>query len=107
MANKQKQLYEIDCVKYVKIPLNGQVYPKDANPSWLAGKRKYSKAKKQKISRVKTTWGEVKKKAYEDSKAGKVYATWRTPKPQLVKVTKELDNGVKEITYFNSVKKGK
>ena len=53
MANKQKQLYEIDCVKYVKIPLNGQVYPKDANPSWLAGKESIAKPKNKKSVELK------------------------------------------------------
>ena len=112
MANNKKNKvehapagYEIETVTYVKVP-TGEKFPEDFPVPYLRGKRQYMKAEKKGTERIQTSWGNLKQKAYDLSVKDKnVSVTWKTPKKQLVKLTRELPNGVKQVTYYNPVRK--
>lgn len=100
---KEKQSYGIRVTTYVKQP-TGEVYPEGTHPSYLEGKRKYSKSEKKGEKVINSTWGELKQNAYQASITDKNVSV-RWGKPRLKSVTKEYSDGRKETTYYNPVKK--
>lgn len=102
MANQNKRTYPIRTITYVRRP-TGEVYPADAKPTYLAGKRVYGKSEKTNEKIINSTWGVEKQKIFNKSKKDdKVSVRWR-PR-QVVSVTKEYTDGRKETTYYNSVR---
>lgn len=100
MANKNKNKYEIESITYLKVPTNVK-YPDDYVIKHLRGKKVYKTKEKIGPNSIKSTWSILKQDAYKQSVADKnVSVTWKTPRKQLVKITKSLPNGVKEVTYF-------
>lgn len=105
MAKKKENgTYPIRATTYIKTP-TGEIYPEDAQPKYLRGKRKYHNAVKKNEKVIDSSWGQVKQRAFDKSKNKEVSVRWNKPVRHIVSVTKELSDGTKEITYFNPVTK--
>lgn len=105
MPKKEKQNYQVETVTYLKVP-TGELYPEDYPYANVRGKKKYNAKVLDSKKVVNTTWGDIKKKAYEESVGNKnVNVTWRKPAVQIQKIVRKHPDGVQEITYFNPVKK--
>lgn len=101
--SREKQGYQIESVTYVKVP--DGVYPEDYPDARLRGKTKYTKSDTHTTDYLNTTWGKVKKDAYNESLKDKnVRVTWKK-NTHIEKVVRKLPNGIQEITYYNPVKK--
>ena len=104
---ENKEKYTIEKIVYVKKP-TGEIYPDNVTPSYLRGKRVYNKSELKSTGSVKTTWGDLKKNAFDKaSKDKKISVRWSKPKPKtrIVSITKELADGTKETTYYRPARK--